>query len=606
MQFKLIPHTKNLFPKKGLLIRGASPLVWLQELQFLNIELNDVEVFPIPSQEINILFGCLVVFKNFAPSEIGKNSYVQCIENRFFVPEFSIIYPKLLPSDLAKISDKYSIMHPDFGFVRLNEEFDWQSILNEPSTLNTIVKKPSNGISIPKEITSFMVELSDEKVMKTLQPQKSEEEWMKDLPFDLQKVLAGNKKEAEKYLKYIEKYPERALDLGIPLDTLGTLRDDDYGKFKFASSFWEKILMFIFGKIPSKFQSRRSSQNNQNNSEPKGDYASYETQFPTSNKKGLSAFSKIILSLAAVLVLFFFFRDRTTENKVYDEAPSKNTVENVSNSKNNTIAFESGTSEIDLEINSIYGEKRKKLMDEAMLASVLIDPNVSDELKKRYRENGVRSLGEVQKDIIKLRDEIDISKDSLKGIYNEKIDKIAHENEEIIKKKVKDSLVLVYGDASVDPLEFESKVRRLTKKKTIALKDSLSQVFGTVEKIPEPSFSGNQNPSNISVIENSMPKKEHKVGVLNIAFVVFLLFFVAAVLNFLSGNKRLDTGFDSFSGRIRIIYMLILGGMLVYLFYPLINTFGYNLFFWLTAILVVILLYYLLNENKNILKANDE
>ena len=579
-------------------------MVWLQELQFLNIELTQVEVYPIPSKEINILFGCLVVFKNFAPSEIGKNSYVQCIENRFFVPEFSIVYPKLLPSDFAKISDKYSIMHPDFGFVRLNEEFDWQSILNKPSTLNTNIKKPSNGISIPKVITSFVVELSDEKVMEMLQAQKSEEEWMKDLPFDLQKVLAGNKKEAEKYLKYIEKYPERALDLGIPLDTLGTLRDDNYGKFKFASSFWEKILLFIFGKIPSRFQSNRSSQNNQNNSELKGDYASDESQFPTSNKKGLSAFSKIILSLVAVLVLFFFFRNRTTENKVYEEVPSKNTVENISNSKNNTVAFKSGTSEIDLEINTIYGEKRKKLMDEGMIASVLIDPNVSSELKKRYRENGVRDLNEVQKDITKLQDEIDISKDSLKDIYNKKIDKIAHENEEFIKKKVKDSLISVYGDASVDPLEFESKVRRLTKKKTIALKDSLGQVYGTVET-PEPSFTENKKPSNVSIIENSTPKKEKKVGVLKIAVVVFLLFFVAAVLNFLSGNKRLDTGFDNFTGRIRVIYMLILGGMLVYLFYPLINTFGYNWFFWFIAILVVILLYYLLNENKNILKSND-
>jgi hypothetical protein len=52
---------------------------------------------------------------------------------------------------------------------------------------------------------------------------------MKNLPFDMKKVMTGNKKEIEKYLKYIEKYPDRAVELGVPLDIMGTSRGDGFG-----------------------------------------------------------------------------------------------------------------------------------------------------------------------------------------------------------------------------------------------------------------------------------------------------------------------------------------------------------------------------------------
>ena len=98
-------------------------------------------------------------------------------------------------------------MHPEFGLVKLSEQIDWISLIQEPVKSNIIVRKPSNGVKIPQEIESFTVEMDDEKVLEALQKSQTEEEWMKNLPFDMKKVMAGNKKEIEKYLLYIEKYP---------------------------------------------------------------------------------------------------------------------------------------------------------------------------------------------------------------------------------------------------------------------------------------------------------------------------------------------------------------------------------------------------------------
>ena len=49
MKFKLKPHSKNLFPKGALLIHGESPRIWLEEIQMMGFNLDDVTVYPVPS-----------------------------------------------------------------------------------------------------------------------------------------------------------------------------------------------------------------------------------------------------------------------------------------------------------------------------------------------------------------------------------------------------------------------------------------------------------------------------------------------------------------------------------------------------------------------------
>ncbi len=231
MELRIKPFPKNNYPRRGLLIKGSSPLIWLQEMETLGIHLSDVRSYAIPADSPNVLYGCFLVFNDHAPQEIGRNAYFQCIDDRLFIPENTTFYPKINPEDWQQLDSRFIIMHPEFGLVKLSEEIDWISLIQEPGKIDENVRKPLNGVPIPQKIESYTVEMDDEKVLETLQPRQTEEEWMNNLPFDLKKVMAGNKKEIEKYLAYIEKYPERAIELGVPLDIMGTSRGDGFAKF---------------------------------------------------------------------------------------------------------------------------------------------------------------------------------------------------------------------------------------------------------------------------------------------------------------------------------------------------------------------------------------
>jgi len=95
MELRIKPFPKNNYPKKGLLIKGSSPLKWLHEMEVLGIDLNQIQSFPIPSNEPNVLCGCFLIFQNNAPNEIGRNSYFQCVDDQFFIPENTTFYPKI-------------------------------------------------------------------------------------------------------------------------------------------------------------------------------------------------------------------------------------------------------------------------------------------------------------------------------------------------------------------------------------------------------------------------------------------------------------------------------------------------------------------------------
>ena len=84
MELRIKPFPKNNYPKKGFLIKGSSPSIWLHEMEILGIDLDQIQSFPIPSNEPNILYVCFLVFQNNTPTEIGKNSYFQCFDNKLF------------------------------------------------------------------------------------------------------------------------------------------------------------------------------------------------------------------------------------------------------------------------------------------------------------------------------------------------------------------------------------------------------------------------------------------------------------------------------------------------------------------------------------------
>lgn len=564
MELRIKPFPKNNYPKKGLLIKGSSPLVWLHEMEILGIDLHDVQSFPIPSTEPNILYGCFLVFKNLAPNEIGRNSYFQCVDNRFFIPENTVFYPKVNPDEWQNIDAEYLIMHPEFGLVKLNEEIDWISIIQNPEISEDKVRKPSKGVQIPQKIESFTVEMDDEKVLESLEKPQTEEEWMKNLPFDMKKVMAGNKKEIEKYLKYIEKYPDRAVELGVPLDIMGTSRGDGFGIFKFKNSWLEKL----FGK------------KEEDNLDGKSSGRNYRW-----------VFWAVLLMIGLARVFMNLNKDGDKESQPISsgkvQTPDKKMMAPV-------VAYKSGVTDIDMKIDSMYGKKRRELMKEHMNASLSMS-KPGEKSYQEYLKNGGRPLDKIQNDIFKLNNKTDAATDSLKRVYRKKIVKYLAQNEGKIREKIKDS---IQKSGSGKPAD-EGVVKTIMKKKAILVEDSLGRLYGTKE-FP-------QTPPAISTLnaEKSNPE-EKSTSFTEIFWLIVAMTGAVGLYSFFVKRKSLNVGGDNVPAGTKIFLMIILMAMLAYIFYPLIEMFGYNWFVWILIIGIVLLLYRLFSEDETILKSDKD
>lgn len=564
MELRIKPFPKNNYPKKGLLIKGSSPLVWLYEMEILGIDLHEVQSFPIPSTEPNILYGCFLVFKNLAPNEIGRNSYFQCVDNTFFIPENTVFYPKVNPEEWQNIDAEYLIMHPEFGLVKLNEEIDWISIIQNPEISEDKVRKPSKGVQIPQKIESFTVEMDDEKVLESLEKPQTEEEWMKNLPFDMKKVMAGNKKEIEKYLKYIEKYPDRAVELGVPLDIMGTSRGDGFGIFKFKNSWLEKL----FGK------------KEEDNLDGKSSGRNYRW-----------VFWAVLLMIGLVRVFMNLNKDGDKESQPISsgkvQTPDKTMMAPV-------VAYKSGVTDIDMKIDSMYGKKRRELMKEHMNASLSMS-KPGEKSYQEYLKNGGRPLDKIQNDIFKLNDKTDAATDSLKRVYRKKIVKYLAQNEGKIREKIKDS---IQKSGSGKPAD-EGVVKTIMKKKAILVEDSLGRLYGTKE-LP-------QTPPAISTLNAEKSNPEEKgTSFTEIFWLIVAMTGAVGLYSFFVKRKSLNVGGDNIPAGTKIFLMIILITMLAYIFYPLIEMFGYNWFVWILIIGIVLLLYRLFSEDETILKSDKD
>lgn len=569
MELRIQPFPKNNYSKKGLLIKSSSPMVWLDEMEILGIDLSQIQSFPIPSNEPNVLYGCFLIFQNCAPNDIGRNSYFQCIDHKFFIPENTSFYPKVHPEEWQNVGAEFLIMHPEFGFVKLNEEIDWISIIQNPKQSEDQVRKPAMGVKITQEIMSYAVEIDDEKILEALQKPRTEEEWMKNLPFDLKKVMAGNKKEIEKYLKYIEKYPDRAVELGIPLDVTGTSRGDGFAKFIFGNSWLSKL----FGGNSSA-----------------GERSAYSEKY-----RWVFWLFLIVIGLSR---LFMYLNKKETSANV-PIASSGNISEVDKNMMNPVVAYKSGVTDIDMKIDSMYGRKRRDLTNENMNASLeLSKPNETS--YNEYLKNGGRPIEKIQDDIFKLNDQTNLATDSLKKVYRKKIVQYLAQSEEKVKKKITDSLNEISSGKPAD----QGIVKNILKKKQVLIEDSLGRLYGTKEII-EPPIDLNKA-KKVETFEKEKPYSKNNVSFSEIIWLIILMTGVVGLYSFIVKRKTLNIGGENVPNGIKIFLVIVLIAMLAYLFYPLIEMFGYNWFVWILIIGVVLLLYRLFSEDKTILKSDED
>ncbi|WP_336687676.1 APC family permease [Chryseobacterium bernardetii] len=564
MELRIKPFPKNSYPKKGLLIKGSSPVIWLQEMETLGINLDMVKSYAVPADSPNILYGCFLIFSDHAPQEIGRNAYFQCVDNRLFIPENTAFYPKVNPEDWDTVDSDFLIMHPEFGLVKLSEQIDWLELIQEPGKIEETIKKPSNGVKIPQTIKSYTVEMDEEKMLEALQKPQTEEEWMNSLPFDLKKVMAGNKKEIEKYLKYIEKYPERAIELGVPLDIMGTSRGNGFGKFTWLEQ--------LFGG---------------------GSGGKQET---TGSRNFRRIFWAVIV-IAIVLKIVLPADDRTLQEE--NTVSSGKIVADAVKAPSDMIAFHSGVSEIDQKIDSMYFGERKSLSNELLNAG--LQESKTEKEKEEYKKKGGRNVGEIGHDIQKLSNKEQKSRDSLKIIYTKRITRHIQERSEVLKRKISDSLKQYTKGKPVNG----DVVKYLLKRKQVLMQDSLGKLYGTIDMADMASPSAIKD-SKIKGVEsgNGSLKKEPPVS--DIVYMVILMIAGVGLYSFLFKNKSLNLGGDNVPAWVKLLLIAILVVMLVYLFYPLVKMFGYNWFVWVLAVGVMLLLYRLFREDKTILKSDDD
>jgi len=561
MELRIKPFPKNTYPKKGLLIKGSSPMLWLHEMEILGIDLEQVRSYAVPANEPNVLYGCFLIFTHEAPKEIGKNAYFQGIDDKLFIPENTIFYPKINPEDWQQMDAELVIMHPDFGMVKAKEPIDWTSLIQPPEKTEVSVRKPVNGVKIPKTIESYTVEMDDDKILEALQKPKTEEEWMKNLPFDLKKVMAGNKKEIEKYLKYIEKYPDRAVELGVPLDIMGTSRGNGFGKFSFDKG-W---LANLFGG---------------------GDGNKARKNFRW-------VFGTVIIM--AVIARIAFDSDNNTQKELPEA--SSGTIENGVKSPSDLVAFQSGLTEIDHIIDSIYWGERRRLSAEYIAATAVMSK--TKEEQDQYKKSGGRSVGEVGNDLEKTHAKEKQSRDSLKTIYNKKIAQQVENKSEQMKRRLSDSLKeYVRGK----PVNGDVVKYLLTKKKAL-MADSLGRLYGTIREQEMPQASDKD--SGIKTVSSGKEVQKGSISFMDIMFLILFMVGAVAAFSFVLRRKSMNIGGENVPAGIKIFLMIVLVAMLVYLFYPLIQSFGYNWFVWILIICVILLLYRLFAEDKTILKSDD-
>lgn len=241
MELKLKLHSKNSFPKEGIFIKSKSMASWLEEIQNLGLILENCRVFPVPGTVANELYGCMVLadVRNTKIKDLGKNNFYQLIENKLFIPENTTVVPKLTKEEWNKLfSENYHFLHPNIGLVELEQEVIWADYIQKPNVLDIELIEPRKSVAIPSFISSLRIEIDKEELLKQIEnPYSEEEESDEKLPFNLKKLMMGNNKEMDKFLAYLEKNPEKAMKLAIPLDTVGSGRGGYEGQFTFGSGF---------------------------------------------------------------------------------------------------------------------------------------------------------------------------------------------------------------------------------------------------------------------------------------------------------------------------------------------------------------------------------
>lgn len=223
INLKILPIKQHKFPIVGFMIKGNSAFEWLKRLDYYQIDINEVSVFPFATNIANEIGGCIVIFKHpkgLRSIVLEHETKIQQVNAQLYIPEYTTIEPMIQEweiLDLFKTTTYF--IHPQFGRIPLDTAIKWEVLLNIQEHQDYNIITPAKATFIPQQIRSYNIHITDEDLQKELEASPQDVEALSKL-FDMDKINAGNKREIKKLLDYLEKHPEKALELGIPLEKI--------------------------------------------------------------------------------------------------------------------------------------------------------------------------------------------------------------------------------------------------------------------------------------------------------------------------------------------------------------------------------------------------
>lgn len=187
MEIRLISVPKEDLPQCGFFIEGMNVEYWLTVLDDLALDPDRLELFPLPSNTANVLWGCLVlVSEAFLPSNTDPHSGAFHISNRLIIPEKTAITPNLTSFDIQHLfeSDRY-VLHMDFGLFKLTEPLNLSDYITMAKLDTADTSRPIAHVEVSPTISSFRIEATPLEDIKAELEAKPIRESLKDKPLSI-------------------------------------------------------------------------------------------------------------------------------------------------------------------------------------------------------------------------------------------------------------------------------------------------------------------------------------------------------------------------------------------------------------------------------------
>ena len=304
MELELKPYHSNTFPLAGILIKSPVLQHWLQQLQLLNVDLQQVPVYAIPGNTANTVWGCFVPLTEaqWKQRPLNANEPCQLLHNKLYIPQYATLYPLPGAAEIEKLFPAAAyIQHPEFGLLALDTPVVWRELLQLPVAAHPAITIPLVPAFVPQRIRRLEIKtLPPEEVINAMEqdmfpkkqsftdkplnwaekikmgllrtlfrPGKPNEggtgkdktglmkllenigsriqprstKWVEHLQQDLEQLEKRNQTEMEKLMQLFKNNPDEALKYAIPLDESGTGRGGHLGRFEMSRR-WNSFSLF--------------------------------------------------------------------------------------------------------------------------------------------------------------------------------------------------------------------------------------------------------------------------------------------------------------------------------------------------------------------------